>query len=302
MLKGIWPGDRRQSARADADQKVDGERLRMLTEHFPIGSKVRYFPDHQRDIVFCTIVIAYRIDRQFVYCRNAIRRDAGGVPAAVAMGESTVSLDRVRTDTLQLIVPDTSDMERSLDYIRRAKIGRKGQFARGNCITLIANAGPAGVPSLETQVESRFALKDGPYLDLQVVTLQPDFSTLRIVDQRKKARISSDLPVNLYLQHDGEPVACTLADFSDVSLRLQSRAAPLPTIRANDSVFITFDLDDSGHTCGVRGSVYRATADACVVTLQHIYKDGAFVPISTLDVLEIKTSLLNRPAIAPEFV
>jgi hypothetical protein len=37
------------------------------------------------------------------------------------------------------MVPDTTDMERSLDYVRRASLGRNGQFVRGNAITLISD-------------------------------------------------------------------------------------------------------------------------------------------------------------------
>lgn len=278
-----------------AEMALDGDRMRMLSEHFPIGKKVRYYPEYQRDIVFQTIIIAYRINDHYVYSREAIQRDAEGVPLAFLVGEKKTRLPLDRVARLQLMVPDTTDMERSLDYVRRANLGRNGQFVRGNTITLIADVCRNGIPSLDNQVDSRLRMTDGPYSDNQMILLRPDLGTLQIADQRQKARVQSQVPVSLYLRDDEPPVGCILGDFSDVSLRLRP-AVPgqnLPLLKPNDKVVVVINLGDAASTFRIRGMVYRAAADACVVKLRQIYKDGDFATIRTMDVLEIKTGLLN---------
>lgn len=294
MFKLLWNNPHPPGREDIADVTVDGERMKMLAEHFPIGKKVRYYPEFQRDIVFHTIIIAYRVNDHYVYSREAIQRDAEGMPLAFLVGgkKARLPLDQVRK--LQVMVPDTTDMERSLDYIRRASLGRNGQFVRGNTITLIADTCRNGIPSVDTQVDSRLRMADGPYADNQMVLLRPELDTLKIADQRQKARVQSHVPVSLYLKEDAPPFGCLLGDFSDVSLRLQ--AAPgqaMPPMKTNDKVVVVIDLGDAASTYRIKGMVFRAAADSCVVKLRQLYKDGDFSPIKTMDVLEIKTGLLN---------
>lgn len=296
MFKLIWSNKDPASDRTPAADPAPGaEPLRMLIEHFPIGRKIRYFPEFQRDIVFQTLIIAYGVNDHLVYAREDIRRDADGQPAAFLVGEKKSLLKREQVKKLQIMVPDTTDMERSLDYIRRASLGRNGQFVRGNTITLIADTCNRGIPSIDTQVDSRIRLKDGPYLDNQMILLRPDFDTLRIADQRQKARVQSDVPVHLYLKEEAPPVSCILGDFSDVSLRLTARPGQpgLPALKPNDKVTVVLGLGDATRSYRVRGVVFRAAADACVVKMRQLYRDGEFSPVRTMDVLEIKTALLN---------
>ncbi len=282
---------------AVADPVLDRDQLGILCEQFPIGRKIRYFPEFQRDIVFRTIVLAYRVNEHLIYSRDAIRYDADELPVGFLWDGRKRPLEPEHVTKFQLMVPDTSDMERSLDYVRRATLSRTGQFARGNTITLIADASQRGVASLDTQVDGRIALKDGPYLDSQMILLRPDFETLRIADQRQKARINCDMPARLFVKPNGPPTACVLADFSDVSLRLKpSSGSPLPSMKPHDKVVVELDFGDSVRVYRLRGLVYRTPADSCVVKFHHIHKLGQFVPIETIDVLEIKTGLLNRCA------
>lgn len=271
------------------------ETMRMLAEHFPIGKKIRYYPEYQRDIVFQTIVIAWRVNDHFVYSREAILSDGDGFPLAFLVGEKRVQLPLEKLRRLQLMVPDTTDMERSLDYVRRANLGRNGQFVRGNAITLIAETCRAGIPSLETQVDSRLRPKEGPYLDNPMVLLKPDLETLRIVDQRRNARVQGDLPVHLYLAEGAPPHGCVLGDFSDTSMRL--KAGPgmkaMPAMQANDKVVAVFSFGDAASTYRIGGSVFRIKPDSCVIKFRQLYKDGDFAPIKPMDILEIKTGLLN---------
>ena len=292
----LWSNPRPPGGREeDKDQAIDGERLKMLAEHFSIGRKIRYFPEFQRDIVFHTIIIAWRVNDHYVYAREAIEKDDEGTPTGFLVGEKKTRLPLGKVKRLQLMVPDTTDMERSLDYVRRASLGRNGQFVRRNAITLISDTCQRGIPSVDTQVVSRIRMKDGPYADNQMVLIRPELDTLTIADQRQKARVASHVPVSLYLKDDAPPVGCILGDFSDVSLRLL--VAPdqktLPPMKVNDKVVVILNLGDAASIYRIRGSVFRTAADSCVIRLKQLYKDGDFSPIKTMDVLEIKTGLLN---------
>lgn len=295
MFKLLWNNPSPPKGREkEADVALDGDRMKMLAEHFPIGKKVRYYPEYQRDIVFQTIIIAYRVNEHYVYSREAIQKDGDGMPRAFLIGEKKARLPLDEVRRLQLMVPDTTDMERSLDYARRATLGRNGQFVRGNTITLIAETCRNGIPSVDTQVDSRFHMKEGPYTDNHMILLRPDLDTLQIADQRQKTRVQSRIPVNLYLKDDAPPVACILGDFSDVSLRLTTPPGQaMPAMRLNDKVVVVINLGDAASTYRVKGMVFRVSADSCVIKLRQIYKDGDFSPIKTMDVLEIKTGLLN---------
>jgi hypothetical protein len=297
MLKLLWnnssPDQNREPLR---DAPIDAEAMRMLCVHFPIGKKVRYFPEYQRDIVFDTIVIAYRVNDHYIYSREAIHWNSEGLPIAFQVGEkkTILTLDRVRK--LRIMVPDTTDMIRSLDYVRRANLGRNGQFARGNAITLIADNFRGGIPSLETQVESRFDPKEGPYLGNPMVLLHPDLDTLRVVDQRTGPRLPGELPVSLHIDEDETPYPCVLADFSDMSLRLKAAPAmkTMPALRAGDTVVVAFSFGDEASTYRIRGSVFRVKPDSCVIKFKQLDKSGEFSDIKAMDILEIKSALLNR--------
>lgn len=296
MFKLLWNNPSPSKGHEEErDVAIDRATTKMLSEHFPIGKKVRYFPEYQRDIVFHTIIIAYRVNDHYVYSREAIQMDGDGIPLAFLVGERRTRLPLDKVKRLSLMVPDTTDMERSLDYVRRANLGRNGQFVRGNAITLIADTCKNGIPSVDTQVESRLRMKDGPYADNQMILLKPDLDTFVIADQRQKARVQSDIPVSLYLREGDPPVGCILGDFSDVSLRLQAAAGrqAMPPMKLNDKVVVVINLGDAARTYRIKGAVFRIAADSCVIKLKQLYKDGDFSNIKMMDILEIKTGLLN---------
>ena len=42
-------------------------RIRTLIEFFPIGKKLRYYPEFKQDIVFDTLILAYCVNGHYVY-------------------------------------------------------------------------------------------------------------------------------------------------------------------------------------------------------------------------------------------
>ena len=52
--------------------------IKTLIEFFPIGKKLRYYPEFHTDIVLDTIIVAYCVNGHFVYSLDAIEFDAEG--------------------------------------------------------------------------------------------------------------------------------------------------------------------------------------------------------------------------------
>jgi hypothetical protein len=275
-------------------EAIDADKLRLLVEYFPIGKKLRYYPEFQREIVFDTLVVGYCANGHFVYSRDAVEVDGDGKPLAFhADGTAAVAAARLRQ--FLLLVPDTSDLEMTLDYYRRAMIGRARQFLKGNAISLIANAGARGVSTVDTRVDTPVVLKDGPYAGNKMVLLEPELHTLDVADQRQKTRARTRVAVGLYAAGARQACPCVLLDFSDASVRLRvgDGQPAMPEMQPDDEVTLAVDLGEAGATYSIQGAVIRRTADACVVRLDRLYKDYAFIPFSRMDLFEFKAGLLN---------
>lgn len=272
----------------------DPDKLKMLASYFPIGKKLRYYPEYQREIVFHTIVIAYRVNDQFIYSRDAVQVDADGVPTGFVLPDNkTLSVEKLTK--FQLLVPDTTEMERTLDYFTRAELGRAGQFRQGNTITLVAETGDRGIPTVDNKVDRRQIMKSGPYADSSTILLTPEFHSLTIADKRQKQRVQAAIRADLYYKAETPPMRCVLADFSEVSLRLNVPASGqvMPALVPDETVVVDFDFGDIASTYRIRGKLFRRADDYCVIKIEQLYKDGEFERIKMMDVIEIKTGLLN---------
>ena len=158
MLKAFLAGVRKSGAVADASESAghsvsfDTERLKLLVEFFPIGKKLRYIPEFKKEIEFDTLLVAYCVNGEYIYSWESIELDASGVPTAFLVGDRGVRIPVSQLKQFQILVPDTSDLELTLDYHRRAIIGRGRQFIKGNYISLISNSGARGVSTMDTEV------------------------------------------------------------------------------------------------------------------------------------------------------
>lgn len=275
--------------------ELDTATLKVLTEFFPIGKKLRYCPDAQLDVVFDTIIVAYCVNDRCLYFRDAIAADSNGNPSVFAIGEGKTALPAHKIQQLQLLVPDTSDLEGTLDYDRRAIIGRSRQFLVGNAITLLSNAGARGVATLRTLVAEQRTMQEGPYANGKMVLLSPQLDSFRIADQLHKSRGKTHVPVALYFKKGEPPYSCALNDFSEssVGLHANENQPPMPPLEQDDAVTLVINLGDAAKTYTIKGRVLRRSADACVVRLEELFKDHEFSRLNLLDALELKTGLLN---------
>jgi len=294
MLNKLWNSFQPEKKEARVESLFDRAKLKMLADYFPIGRKLRYFPEYQREIVFSTIILGYRVNDHYLYSRDAVVMDGEGVPRGYAVeGGAVLAWDKLVK--FQMLLPDTSDMERKLDYITRAELGRAGQFRQGNTITLVGDVVGRGVPTVDTRVERRQQLQTGPYADSSTILTTLDFATLGLADKRHKARVESGIRAGLFVTADGPGFDCVLGDFSDAALRLGIAAEGdvMPPLAQNAGVVVEFTLGlDETHA--IRCKVFRREDNFCVVTLERIFRNGEFVKITAMDIMEIKTGLLNR--------
>lgn len=293
--KSFGGGGERSPAGSAADS-LDVGRLKMLLEFFPIGKKLRYCPEFKKEIVFDTLLVGYCMNGRFVYAADAVRRDDVGNPEAFRSQESGPWTPVSALQLFQLLVPDTTDLELTLDYHRRALIGRGRQFNKGNYISLTANAGAKGLASLDTEVAKQIVLPDGPYANTKMVLLTPEWRTLTVTDQRRKARAKTCAPVMLSLAGARLAGPCTIVDMSEEAMRIRvrDRETKLPAMNPGDAV--TLDIDLGEHQYRIKGEVFRRSAETCVIRLEGQYVDGRLVHFDPLTLLELKAALLNYGA------
>lgn len=295
MFKKLWNSFNSPTTDKTADAPMfDRAKLKMLNEYFHVGKKLRYYPEYQRDIVFNTVIIAYCVNSQFLYSHDDVLLDQEGFPTGFRIsGKSVLALEDVKK--FQLLVPDTTDMERTLSYATRAELGRAGQFRQGNAMTLVVETEKRSIPTLDTMVDRRHIMKDGPYEGSATVLVTPDFDSLVLADKRRKQRVETEVRADLYLAPDAPPFSCVLRDFSERSLRLRVSGASqaMPAMASADQVVIEFNLGDATSMCRFRGRVFRRTDDFCVIDIEHLYKSGDFENVKSMDIMEIKTGLLN---------
>jgi hypothetical protein len=288
MLKSLF--GKGFGASAEPREKLDLNQLKVLIEFFPIGRKLRYYPEFNKDIVLDTLIVAYSINDHFLYSMDLVETDQDDLPVAFRINCGKTRLPAGRAN-FQLLVPDTSDLEMKLDYMRRAQISRHGQFSVGNNISLISNAGMKGISTLDTEVAKQLVLRDGPYAHRNMILLTPEFDTLSVSDQRKKPRTRINVPATLLVPEEAYSGPCTIIDVSDAELRLRWGGHG-PNLREGGVMNLDLYLGKEQRYL-ITGLVFRRTVGTCVVKLKGQTREERFHPFSSLDLLELKAGLLN---------
>lgn len=295
MLKALWQSLTSSNSDSQDEAAVfDRDQVKLFNEHFPIGKKLRYYPESHRQFFFRTIVIAYSINDQVLCAHDAILFDDEGFPTGFRNDDGKV-VPFDKWVTFRLLLPDTTEMESRLDYFTRADLGRGGQFCKGNIITLVGDVVDKCVPMLETTVNGHRVMPEGPYADTPAILVTPDLDTLVLADRRKKPRIKCAVAANLHYANDSAVFACTLRDFSELTLCLgiNDATSSMPVLNNKQVVTVEFSVDGEGTSYIIRGKVFRFGEDFCVINIEQLYRDSKFAKITLMDIVEIKTALMN---------
>jgi len=282
----------------EATARLDVASVTELMERFPIGGKIRYYPEFHKDIVIDSIIIAYGLNDRLVYSRQDLHAYSDGNEHLLLLKNNAKELPIHTIESFCFVIPRGGDIEHRLDYPRKAELGPGGQFQHGNTLTLMALYDGRGIPRIDTRVRKTLTLKRGYYANHEVVVLDPLPESLTLIDQRQYYRLHTQIPVSAHFAQDDDPCPCTLLDFAEdsVKLRLQGNPRLGHPLNAGQGLILTMGIGDQPKTFVLRGKVLRHDEPTVVVTLDGILKGSHFVNVDLLDMLDIKASLLEYSA------
>lgn len=299
FIKKVFTADKGMPANGQrvsvVDEPLELPRVNELIQHFPIGEKVRYYPEYQKDCALDTLILGYAINGFFIYSPMDMRSTPGILRLFTGEEHTLVT----ELESFSLLIPFNPNDDNKRDYVRRAELGPRGPFRRHNTITLIANSGDGILCHLDTRVRKIMPVNEGIYAGHQVVLLDVMPSSLVLTDQRKHYRVNTHLPATLSLR-DGGTYACTLRDFAEQSvlLNLDESNEELDRLSEFRRLTLCFDLgtERQPKVFELDGNMYRNAGGRLVMKLQGIYKQGKLKDLDLVDILEIKASLLRHPA------
>jgi len=268
-----------------------------VMRHFPVGGKIRYYPDYRPDVTMDSIVIAYGINNHLVYAQRDIRLDetSANGPRFV-LDDDWRDRPITHVERFCLVIPDIGGLEHCLDYDTRANLRNGGQLQRGDQLTLMSLFSRQGLPHVETMVRKRVTLKEGYYANHSVIVLEVDPDSLRLVDQRRHRRIRTNLPVTVAVSGCHDPFTACLVDFSEYSLRMRC-GQDLLTLAGLGSrkIYVRLEIPTTGRHFDLQGRLVRCGDEDLVLGLTHLRVGEEFEEIGLLSALDIKASLLQHP-------
>lgn len=279
-------------------RRLDYERIVEIMECFPIGGKVRYYPDFRKDIVMDSLIIAYGINNYLVYTQNDIHIERKeNAPPHILLDDNwkDVSVDELYS--FCFVIPDVGISDKNLDYISKAALKNGGWFQRGEQFTLMSLFTHKGVPHVDARIRKNVLLKEGYYANHSVVVMEVLPDTLSHVDQRQHYRIKTNVPVVLYLSENGEPYECLLVDFTESSLKLRvdMHEKLFHHLERRRNVIVAVDLPAQMRSFILKGKVLRLDEEHVVLSLKSRLVNKQFEDIDLLGAIDLKACLLQHP-------
>lgn len=273
-------------------QALDVGAACAVLQHFPIGTSVRYYPEFKKNIQLDTVIIGYMVNNIPLFSAQDIVCEGEGAAARLYLrNEKKPS----RVTSMSIIIPAETRGVGHLDYARREELERTGGLTRGNNITLMALVRQGKTPLIQTTVTKNTLVKEGPFANTPVAVLDVDVTSLLLTDQRAHQRLQVQVPAQINIDNDAL-LDCTMADFSDHSVRLRGGEAGWPAnILAGRRLSLAFRLPGRDSDTVLRGEIYRVDYNDLVLMLEDIQRDGQCRRLEVIDVLEIKSKLLQLP-------
>jgi len=224
MFGSLW----KASPTEEDDDRIDQYigQLKQFIRNYPIGEKVNYYPEYLEKIDFETVILGYEVNDIPIYGRDLVQGLDGDM-VSFKIEETGSAVTAAEIASFSVIVPDTSELEKTLDYFSRAEIGKSGQFVRGHSITLVSAAAEQSPQVIDTTVLRRSMVKRGYYKDYKVVFLEPLLDTLSSKEHRKHIRMELSLEGTLFSStRSSSGISCTVIDCSEqfVGLRLSKES------------------------------------------------------------------------------
>jgi len=270
---------------------LDSALLCQLLPHFPIGSNLKYFPEYRQEIIIDSIIIAYLINGETVYSnRNLSTTDNSNT---LVLNGSPID----EVNSFAILLPTVNRNEIKLDYEQKEILEQSGGLAKGNNITLIGQQSNGKIPFLDTVVQKYARLKGGHFNNTQIAVLNVDPALLEMKDQRSQTRLAAKIPGLLQTKLYSEKNPCTLIDFSEHTVKIScddNEIIPM-SCEKGETITLTFNLPSSSTTNTMKGKVIKIDDASIVVSLEEIQIDQHFKKLTSVDIIEIKTKLLQQP-------
>ncbi len=281
----------------------------QVIKHFPVGTRLQYFPEYQKNINNETIIVAYSINDHLIHSQKDIQpitRD-GRRGFATNIQGTPVFFDVV--STFHILVPRI--IRRVVDLARPRHQQETGasqelqereinDFVRNNSITLLMrNDQTRGIIQLDTLVKrSSVILKEGLYPHKPLVVLEPLLDTFECIDIRAMARFDTEIPTEIFLAREDNPQPCLIQDFSEKFIRIQMEVAQqhlLKGMTIGQEVVLKVVPELQGQRLVLQGRVFRKRRDNVVISMDRIMRNGQFHPLDDLDEIYIKSAMFDHP-------
>lgn len=291
-LKNFFKKNPNDSATPAVRVVLEKHKLCELFRYFPVGRKVDYYPEYREEITLDTIIIAYQINNKVVYATSEISCSADN--KSIALNGTTID----EINTFAFLIPTTSRGETTLDYESKELLGQNGGFTRGNSITLTGASQDGQIPVIDTVVRRYARLKEGHFHNTQVVVLNVDPALLTLKDQRSQARLSAQISAQIQTKLYVEPNPCTIIDFSGQRIKVECNAHEIIPMSCDsgERVTLTFELPNSPAASVLRGTIEKVDNASLIIELDEILIGEIFEQLKPIDLIEIKTKLLQHSA------
>jgi len=271
---------------------LNSDGLARLLPFFPIGNKLRYFPEFNQELTLNTAIIAYAINNELVYSNNDVSwQEENGVFQLYLSGKRLKKIE-----SFCFIMPTVGRGEEELDYARKERLGKDGGFLKGNNITLKGEQCDGRLPVLDATVRKQVVLKEGHFVGHKVAILDIDPKVFKLIEQRRHVRLKTDIVGEIQTKAGQVPLRCTMVDFSDRAVRVihHDVDSERPSYREGSMVTLSFDLAKSAESRVIRGKVIRQHDATVVMTLENIMREKDFEKVALFDIMEIKANLLQQ--------
>jgi len=271
---------------------LSSDGLAELLPYFPIGNKLRYFPEFKQELTLNTAIIAYAVNNELVYSNNDISwQEEDGISQLYLFGKRLKKIS-----SFCFIMPTIGRGEEGLDYARKEQLGKDGGFIKGNNITLKGEQSDGRLPVLDATVRKQVVLKEGHFVGHKVAILDIEPRAFKLIEQRRHVRLKTDISGQIQTKSSLMPQRCTMVDFSDRAARIihDDIDRGLSTYREGSMITLSFDLPKSSEARVIRGKVIRQHDATVVMTLDNIMREKDFEKVELFDIMEIKANLLQH--------
>ncbi len=270
---------------------LDAGAVCAVLEQFPIGSALHYYPEFNKALQLETVILGYQINKHDVYSARDVVCENHAAEARVLLRDTGRPL---RVSRLGIIIPEQNRGVGHLNYAQREALERSGDSADGNHLTLLGAVSRGVRPVLQTTVRKHQRINAGPFTDTPVVVLDVHVDSLQQIDQRAHERLQLQVPARIELGK-GMSLEGTLADIAERSVRLRTAAGWPIDIVTGWTLSVSVRLPGAERDTVLGGEVFRVDYNDLVLKLTEIERDGLRRRIGGIDVLEIKSRLLQLP-------